>query len=120
MDRELERRGHHFVRYADDVTVYVCSRKAGWRVMGLLRRLFGRLRLCLNETKSAVTSAFGCTVLGFTFWVGPGGVVKRHVAPASLAMFEQRVRVLTRRSGGRSLPDVVGRLRIYLLGWKGN
>lgn len=119
VDRDLERRGHHFVRYADDVTVYVRSRKAGARVMDVLRGLFGRLKLSLNEAKSAVRSAFGCVVLGFTFWVAPGGVVKRRVASASLGRFKQRVRDLTRRSGGRSIPEVVDRLRIYLLGWKG-
>ncbi len=120
VDRDLERRGHHFVRYADDVTVYVRSRKAGARVMDVLRDLFGRLKLSLNEAKSAVRSAFGCVVLGFTFWVAPGGVVKRRVASsASLGRFKQRVRDLTRRSGGRSIPEVVDRLRIYLLGWKG-
>ncbi|MGY2053198.1 group II intron reverse transcriptase/maturase [Methylobacterium sp. JK268] len=119
VDRDLERRGHHFVRYADDVTIYVRSRRAGARVMEVLRGLFGRLKLSLNEAKSAVRSAFDCTILGFTFWVASGGVVKRRVAPASLGRFKQRVRALTRRSGGRSLPEVVGRLRVYLLGWKG-
>ncbi|MEE8626800.1 MULTISPECIES: group II intron reverse transcriptase/maturase [Methylobacterium] len=119
VDRELEQRGHHFVRYTDDVTVYVRSRKAGARVMDVLRGLLGRLKLSLNEAKSAVRSAFGCVVLGFTFWVAPGGVVKRRVASASLGRFKRRVRDLTRRSGGRSLPAVVGRLRTYLLGWKG-
>lgn len=119
VDRDLERRGHHFVRYADDVTVYVRSRKAGARVLAVLRGLFGRLKLSLNEAKSAVRNAVGCTILGFTFWVAPGGVVKRRVASASLGRFKQRVRDLTRRSGGRSLPAVVDRLRTYLLGWKG-
>lgn len=119
VDRDLERRGHHFVRYADDVTVYVRSRKAGARVLAVLRGLFGRLKLSLNEAKSAVRNAVGCTILGFTFWVAPGGVVKRRVASASLGRFKQRVRDLTRRSGGRRLPAVVDRLRTYLLGWKG-
>ena len=107
------------MRYADDVTVSVRSRKAGARVMDVLRGLFGRLKLSLNEAKSAVRSAFGCVVLGFAFWVAPGGVVKRRVASASLGRFKQRVRDLTRRSGGRSVPAMVDRLRISLLGWKG-
>lgn len=118
VDRELERRGHRFVRYADDATVYVRSRKAGERVMALLRRLYGRLHLRVNEAKSAVVGAFACTILGFSFWVAAGGVIKRRVAKTSLATFKQRVRQLTRRSGGRSVPDVVVRLRLYLLGWK--
>lgn len=68
VDKELERRGHCFVRYADDCNVYVGSRKAGERVMALLRRLYGRLHLTINEGKSAVTSVFGRKFLGFSFW----------------------------------------------------
>ena len=118
VDKELERRGHCFVRYADDANVYVRSRKAGDRVMALLRRLYGKLRLTVNETKSAVASAFGRKFLGFTFWVAPGGVVKRKVAAKPLQTFKRRIRCLTRRSGGRSLQQVVERLRAYVLGWK--
>ncbi len=119
VDKELERRGHCFVRYADDANVYVRSRRAGERVMALLRRLYGRLRLTVNEAKSAVASAFGRKFLGYAFWVAPGKVVKRRVADKPMAAFKQRVRQLTRRAGGRSLPEVAARLRLYLLGWKG-
>ena len=120
VDKELERRGHCFVRYADDCNVYVRSRRAGERVMALLRRLYARLRLRVNETKSAVTSVFAeRKFLGYSFWVAPKGVVKRRVASKALATFRQRVRELTRRSGGRSMQQVVDRLRVYLLGWKG-
>jgi RNA-directed DNA polymerase len=119
VDKALERRGHCFARYADDANVYVRSRRAGERVMALLRRLYGKLRLTVNETKSAVASAFTRKFLGYTFWVAPGGVIKRRVADKPMATFKQRIRQLTRRSGGRSLPDVVDRLRTYLLGWKG-
>jgi RNA-directed DNA polymerase len=118
VDRELERRGHRFVRYADDCNVYVRSRRAGERVMALLRRLYGRLRLKINETKSAVASAFGRKFLGYSFWVAPGGVTKRKVADKPLQAFKRRVRQLTRRSGGRSMPEVAERLRSYVLGWK--
>ena len=118
VDKELERRGHRFVRYADDANVYVRGRKAGERVMALLRRLYGKLRLTVNETKSAVASVFGRKFLGYSFWVAPGGVVKREVAVKPLATFRQRVRQHTRRSGGRSLPEVVERLRPFVLGWK--
>ena len=118
VDKELERRGHRFVRYADDANVYVRSRKAGERVMALLRRLYGKLRLTVNETKSAVASVFGRKFLGYSFWVAPGGVVKRKVAVKPLAAFKQQIRWRTRRSGGRSLADVVERLRPYVLGWK--
>src|SRR5471030_552720 len=118
VDKALERRGHCFVRYADDANVYVRSRRAGERVMALLRRLYGKLHLAVNETKSAVASVFGRKFLGYSFWVAPGGVVKRKVAVKPLAAFRQQIRWRTRRSGGRSLPDVVERLRPYVLGWK--
>ena len=119
VDRKLESRGHCFVRYADDANVYVRSRRAGKRVMALLRRYYAKLRLKVNETKSAVASVFGRQFLGFSFWVGPGGVVKCKVAARPLATFKQRVRQLTRRCGGRGMDEVVNRLRVYLLGWKG-
>ena len=118
VDKELERRGHCFVRYADDANVYVRSRRAGERVMALLRRQYGRLRLKVNEAKSAVASVFGRKFLGYSLWVAAGGAVKRKVAVKPLATFRQRVRELTRR-GGRSLTQVVEKLRPYLLGWKG-
>lgn len=118
MDKALERRGHCFVRYADDANVYVRSRRAGERVMALLRRLYGDLLLKVNEAKSAVASALGRKFLGYSFWVAAGGVVKRKVAVKPLLTFKQRIRELTRRSGGRSLQTVVDRLRPYVLGWK--
>ena len=118
VDKELERRGHYFVRYADDANVYVRSRKAGERVMALLRRLYGALRLTVNEAKSAVASVFGRKFLGYSFWTAPGGAVKRGVAAKPMATFKQRIRQLTRRSGGRGMQDVVDRLRTYVLGWK--
>lgn len=117
VDRELERRGHCFVRYADDANVYVRSRKAGERVMALLRRLYEGLHLSVNESKSAVTSAFGRKFLGYAFWGSSEGV-KRRVATRARKQFKQRIRQLTRRSGGRSLQQTVDRLRPYLMGWK--
>jgi RNA-directed DNA polymerase len=118
VDKALERRGHCFVRYADDANVYVRSRRAGERVMALLRRLYGELHLTVNETKSAVASVFGRKFLGYSFWVAPNGVIKRRVAVKALTTFKQRIRQLTGRSGGRSLQDVVDRLRSYVRGWK--
>src|SRR5438128_482733 len=118
VDKALERRGHCFVRYADDANVYVRSRRAGERVMALLRRLYGKLRLTVNETKSAVTGVFGRKFLGYSFWVAPGGVIKRKVAVKPLTTFKQRIRQLTCRSGGRSMQDVVDHLRPYIRGWK--
>lgn len=118
VDRALERRGHCFVRYADDCNVYVRSPRAGDRVMALLRRLYAKLHLTVNETKSAVASALGRKFLGYCFRAAPKGGIKRAVAPKAQARFKQRVRQLTRRSGGRSMREVIERLRGYVLGWK--
>jgi len=104
VDTELEKRGHAFVRYADDCNVYVRSKRAGERVMELLRRLYARLRLRVNESKSAVAYATHRQFLGFAFWVGPGQVVKRRVAPKALGTLKDRGRRLTRRTRGRSGP----------------
>ena len=116
--KELERRGHCFVRYADDANVYVRSRRAGKRAMALLLRLYGKLRLTVNPTKSAVASVLQRKFLGYSFWVAPGGTIKRRVADKPMAAFKQRVRKITRRSGGRSLEQVVESMRNYVLGWK--
>lgn len=117
VDRELERRGHCFARYADDCNVYVCSRRAGERVMELLRRLYGRLKLKVNEAKSAVAHVEGRKFLGFSFWLYKEKV-RCKVADKALATFKQRVRQLTWRSGGHSMKDVIEQLKRYLLGWK--
>ena len=117
VDVDLEKRGHCFVRYADDCNVYVHSQKAGERVMILLRRCYAKLRLKVNETKSAVANAIGRKFLGYGFWVNKDGI-KRRVADKPLVTFKQKVRQLTRRSGGRSMAEVIDRLKPYLLGWK--
>ena len=119
VDKELERRGHCFARYADDANVYVRSKHAGERVMGLLRRLYAKLHLVVNESKSAVGSAFGRKFLGYSLWAARGKVVKLKVAEKPLATFKQRIRELTRRSGGRSMPQIAEKLRSYMRGWKG-
>jgi group II intron reverse transcriptase/maturase len=118
VDKELEKRGHAFVRYADDCNVYVRSRRAGERVMRLLRRLYAKLRLHINESKSAVDFAWNRKILGYSFWIAPGRVVKRRVANKALAMLKERVRLITKRSGGRSIQRVIEELRSYLVGWK--
>jgi group II intron reverse transcriptase/maturase len=119
VDKELERRGHAFVRYADDCNVYVRSRRAGERVMELLRRLFTGLRLRVNETKSAVDLARNRKILGYTFWYTQGGTVTRlAVAGKALETMKERVRQITRRTRGRSVEQVVADLRDYLPGWK--
>lgn len=118
VDRELERRGHRFARYADDCNVYVRSHKAGERVMGLLRRCYAKLRLKINESKSAVTSVFGRKFLGYALWQRRDGAVRRAVSVKALQAFKRRVRQLTQRNAGRSIEQVVVTLRRYLLGWK--
>jgi group II intron reverse transcriptase/maturase len=119
VDQELERRGHCFVRYADDCNVYVCSRRAGERVMVLLRRLYGRLKLRINEVKSAVADALAGDrkFLGFAFYA-VAGETRCKVAAKPMLGFKRRVRQLTRRVIGRSMEQVVHDLRRYLLGWK--
>ena len=118
VDRELERRGHRFVRYADDCNVSVRSRRAGERVLVSLRRLYDRLHLKVNEAKSVVAPASSRKFLGYALWYGPGGQVKGKVADKALETFKQRIRQITRRSCGRSLPEVAAQLRSYLPGWK--
>jgi RNA-directed DNA polymerase len=118
VDKELERRGHAFVRYADDLNVYVRSRRAGERVMTSLRKLFGKLKLRVNETKSKVTRATNAKFLGFSFWIAKGRIVRRRVAPQAIQRMKERVRELTRRSAGRSLAQMCKPLGRYLSGWR--
>ena len=118
VDKVLEARGYSFARYADDCNVYVGSRQAGERVMALLRKLYTGLKLQINEAKSTVGSAFGRKFLGYELWVAKGREVKCAVAHKALDNFKARIRQLTRRSGGRSISQVVEKLRPYMLGWK--
>ncbi len=118
VDKELEKRGHSFVRYADDCNVYVRSRRAGERVMRLLTRLYSKLRLRVNASKSAVDLATRRKLLGYSFWVAPGRVIKRRVSAKALGALKDMVRAVTRRTGGRSIEQVVNELRVYLTGWK--
>ena len=119
VDQELERTGHAFARYADDCNVYVHSKRAGERVMERLKKLYGQLRLRINEDKSAVASAFERDFLGFGFWVAPGGEVKLRASKKALRKLKERVRKLTRRNGGKSLEQVAQKLASYLTGWHG-
>jgi group II intron reverse transcriptase/maturase len=118
VDKELERRGHRFVRYADDCNVYVRSKQAGERVMQGLVGLYAALKLRVNRSKSAVARAGDRKFLGYSFWYAAGGAVKRRVAPKALWAMKERLRHITSRSGGRSLAQVVAELRSYLVGWK--
>lgn len=118
VDKALEARGYSFARYADDCNVYVGSRKAGERVMTLLKKLYAGLKLQVNEAKSAVGSAFGRKFLGYELWGPKGRDVKCAVGRKAQQAFKARIRQLTRRTGGRSMEQVVERLRPYVLGWK--
>jgi hypothetical protein len=113
VDKGLEKRGHTFVRYADDLNVYMRSKAAGERVMAALRRLFAKLRLRVNEAKRAVALATHRKFLGFSFWVTQGRAVRRRVAPQALVRMKDRVRGITRRSAARSLAAVCKDLRTF-------
>jgi RNA-directed DNA polymerase len=118
LDKELEKRGHHFVRYADDCNIYVRSQRAGERVMiGIERFLAKRLRLKVNKTKSAVAKPSVRKFLGFSFT--SGNEPRRRIAPQALSRFKAKVRELTRRTCGRSLAQIVKELSVYLIGWRG-
>lgn len=119
VDKELERRGHAFVRYADDLNVYVRTQRSGERVMTSLRKQFGKLKLRVNETKSKVRRATASKFLGFSFWVAAGRTIRRRVAPQAMERMKERVRELTRRNAGRSLAQMCKTLGKYLAGWKG-
>jgi RNA-directed DNA polymerase len=118
LDKELEKRGHRFVRYADDCNIYVRSQRAGERVMaGIERFLEKRLELRVNKAKSAVAKPGVRKFLGFSF-IG-GKELRRRIAPQALARFKAKVRELTRRTCGRSLAQIAKELSRYLIGWRG-
>jgi RNA-directed DNA polymerase len=118
LDKELEKRGHRFVRYADDCNIYARSQRAGERVMaGIERFLAKRLKLKVNKAKSAVAKPSVRKFLGFSFT--GGREPRRRIAPQALHRFKARVRELTRRTCGRSLGQIVKELSIYLIGWRG-
>ena len=120
LDRELERRGHRFVRYADDCNVYVRSRRAGQRVMADVSRFVEtKLRLKINAAKSAVAQPWQRKFLGFSF-TGPNTPhPARRIAPQALERFRQRVRETTWRRRGVSIEQMVEELSVYLTGWRG-
>ena len=118
LDRELTQRGLRFARYADDCNIYVRSRRAGERVMhGVTRFLTTRLKLKVNEQKSAVARPWERKFLGFSFTNGKAP--KRRIAPTALLRFREKVRELTRRTRGVSLDAMVTKLSRYLQGWRG-
>lgn len=119
VDKELEQRGHAFVRYADDLRVLVKSKRAGERVMRWLVERFGKLKLRVNESKSTVARVYERPFLSFSLWEDKEGKPKIWVADKALDAMKERVRELTRRPRGRTVEQVVGELRSYLQGWWG-
>jgi len=118
LDRELERRGHRFVRYADDSNIYVRSERAGQRVMGSGKRFITeKLKLKVNESKSAVAKPQERKFLGFSFTSGKE--LKRKIAPKAIDRFKERVREITHKSRGRSMEKVMEELAQYVRGWRG-
>ena len=118
LDRELERRGHRFVRYADDCNVYVRSERAGQRVMESVRQFIAqKLRLKVNEAKSAVARPRERKFLGFSFTAGPE--VRRVIAPKALDRFKQRIREITIRAKGVGMETTMAELAPYMRSWRG-
>src|SRR5213593_3978962 len=118
LDRELERRGHRFVRYADDCNIYVRSERAGQRVMdGITLFITRRLKLKVNEKKSAVARPQERKFLGFSFTAGPE--IRRRIAPKAVQRFKERIREITRQAKGVSLETTIAKLAPYMRGWRG-
>ncbi|PYY05529.1 MAG: group II intron reverse transcriptase/maturase [Acidobacteria bacterium] len=118
LDRELERRGHRFVRYADDCNIYVGSERAGQRVMeSVTRFIMHRLKLKVNQAKSAVARPWQRKFLGFSFT--SEREPRRRIAPKAIARFKERIREQTRRTRGISLQQMVKEIATYLRGWLG-
>ena len=115
LDRELERRGHRFVRYADDANIYVKSKRAGSRVLRSVSRFLKKhLKLSVNEAKSAVDRPWRRQFLGFTFsWK-----LNRRISEKSIKRFKRRIREITCRVRGRRIDVIVKELRQYMLGWQ--
>src|SRR5580700_7572320 len=117
-DRELERRGHRFARYADDSNIYVRSRRAGERVKkSLTRFIHTKLKLQVNQLKSAVARPWARKFLGFSFT--SAGIPKRRIAPKAVDRFKERIRELTSRNRGVSMERMSEELAAYLRGWIG-
>lgn len=119
LDKELARRGHRFVRYADDCNIYVRSRRAGERVMDSVKRFLGEvLSLKVNERKSAVDRPWWLKFLGFSFYTRAGEVLVR-VAKQALDHCRDKLRQMTRRTRSGQLADIIQQVNEYLTGWIG-
>lgn len=118
LDRELERRGHKFVRYADDCNIYVKSQRSGDRVMNSLKTFIAlNLKLKVNENKSKVTRPSETKFLGFSFTSGE--IVRSRISPKSIMRFKDRVREITKPTRRIKFADLIKELKVYFVGWKG-
>ncbi len=116
LDKELEKRGHRFVRYADDFNIYVSSRRAGERVLKSIKTFLGnKLKLKVNETKSAVDRPWKRQLLGFTILWGENARIS--LAPRTLKRFKKRIKEITRRNRSESMEERIKKLNIYIIGW---
>jgi len=119
LDRELEKRGHKFVRYADDCNIYVKTQRAGERVMESVRKFVEKkLKLKVNSKKSKVDRAKRVKFLGFSFYKYKGEVLIR-VANRSLERFRDKLRRLTKRTRSGKLEDIIQEINTYIVGWIG-
>jgi RNA-directed DNA polymerase len=117
LDKELERRGHCFVRYADDCNIYVKSKRSGERVMASITKYLSKqLKLKVNNSKSAVDRPWNRTFLGYTFTRGK--YYRKRVSEKSIKRFKMEIRRITRRTKGRTIKHIIRKLRIYLIGWR--
>jgi RNA-directed DNA polymerase len=117
LDKELERRGHHFVRYADDCNIYVKSKRAGERVIASITKyLLKELKLKVNKSKSAVDRPWNRTFLGYTFTRGK--YYRKRVSEQSIKRFKMEIRRITRRTKGRTIRYIIRELKIYITGWR--
>ena len=118
LDKELERRGHRFVRYADDGNIYVRSLRAGERVMASVKRFITEtLKLRVNDKKSAVAHPGDRKFLGFSF--GKGEPAKRRIAPKAITRFKKKIRELTKRTRTIGWLTIIRDLQLYLRAWRG-
>jgi group II intron reverse transcriptase/maturase len=118
VDWELEKRGHSFARYADDLNIYVGSKKAAERAMKSLEKMLGKLKLKINPQKSAVAEVWERKFLGYSLWKGRDQKVRFGISPQSIQRFKEKVKEQTRRSCGKNLDQVVEKLNGQLRGWK--
>ncbi|MCK5922247.1 MAG: group II intron reverse transcriptase/maturase [Methylococcales bacterium] len=117
VDKELEKRGHAFIRYADDSRIFVFSQRAGERVMKALAKIYAKLKLPINDEKSAVALFDQRPLLGCIMTLGKKKKVWINPSKKSVKKFKEKMKRLTRRSAGRSVDHIIEALTRYARGW---